>query len=140
MTGRKAAMIIISLALFFSCVRPSSYECFIKSKDAEAGNYLFQLEMADTLSYDISFYTRYDYGFGRTGGQLGLNVVWRSPSGETQAERVWMPAGGSEGRVQPYRNSVEPDESGTWTIVVQPDNTPRQFRGIGIICKENGTR
>lgn len=136
--GRALTKVIIALAFLWTpagCVRPVSTEIFIPSSKAEDGVYVFDIEMSDSLStYDISFYTRVD---GPQLDSLPLKVLWLSPSGESFSETVYMDP--SE-NTELYRSGIRLYEYGDWRICVRPDTDSRGFRGLGIICRQNGTR
>lgn len=139
---RRALMTIAAAALVLSlcrCSRPTETEAFIKAADAAGGAYSFQLPLEDSLAtYDISFYTRVDSPAGRrSGGSLELNVLWVSPSGERAGETVYMD---TSKLLEAYRTGVSPLEPGLWTLKVQVKDPPEGFRGLGVVCKENGTR
>ena len=102
---------------------------------AADGVYVFDFEMSDsTKLYDIYFYDRID---GPRPDSLPLNVMWVSPSGESFSETVYMdPARDTE----LYRSGTVPVEYGGWRICVRPVGVGGGFRGMGMVCKENGTR
>lgn len=131
-----AAAFVLSLCC---CSRPTEMEVFVKSADAVGGVYSFELPLEDSLAtYDLSFYTRVDAPAGRrSGGSLELNVLWVSPSGERAGETVHMDAAKL---LETYRTGVSPLEPGVWTLKVQVVNPPEGLRGLGLVCKENGTR
>lgn len=138
--SRKAAGVLYLLLLGLclvpaACVRPDSVEIFVPAAKAADGVYIFDFEMADSLAtYDISFFTRND---GNVLDSLPLKVMWLSPSGESLSETVYMdPLKVTE----KYRSGVRPDECGSWRLCVRPVVEGKGFRGLGIICKENGTR
>jgi len=130
--------------LLASCQQPSSYEKFIRTADAVDGQFCFEIDMSDTLSlYDLSFFTRVDVG--RFASQkarpyLELYVSWVSPSGQVFDETVFMEAGDSRGSSQLYRSGLEPFEAGEWKLNIRPVDAPSRFRGLGVICRKNGTR
>lgn len=125
---------VAAAVILCCCSRPDTYESFIRSGDAADGLYEFRCELDDSLSlYDISFYTATPVL-----RPLGLEVAWKSPSGGVcLSEKVYMLS--DSGR-QLYRSGVGVDEPGEWCISVKPDSTALDFRGLGIICKRNGTR
>lgn len=133
-------MTVLALAVFAglvlnSCAKPDTVEKFIPASKAQNGVFVFDFEMADTLStYDFSFYTRID---GPQLDSLPLKVMWLSPDGKSFSETVYMnPASG----VEPYRSGVTPVIPGQWRICVRPAVESKGFRGLGFVCKENGTR
>lgn len=127
-----AAFVLLAV----SCARPASYERFIKAGEAVRDLYSFEIPLEDTLStYDISFYTRVDGGPSR--GCLHLDVVWVSPSGRRASETVYM---NPELQCEKYRSGVSPKEAGEWRLEVRVQDAPEGFRGLGIICMDNGTR
>ena len=131
-----AAAFVLSLCC---CSRPTEMEVFVKSADAVGGVYSFELPLEDSLAtYDLSFYTRVDAPVGhRPQGSVALDVRWESPSGETADETVHMDA---SKQIEAYRSGVSPLEPGVWTLKVQVVNPPEGLRGLGVVCKENGTR
>ena len=129
---------LVALALCLApsgCVKPASSEKFIPAAKAQAGIYVFDFEMADTLStYDFYFYTRVD---GPQLDSLPLKVMWVAPSGESFTETVYMDP---TAVMEPYRSGVRPAEAGDWRICVRPVGVSGGFRGLGLVCKDNGTR
>lgn len=139
---RRALLTVAAAALVLSlcrCSRPTETEVFIKAADAVGGVYSFDLPLEDSLStYDVSFYTRVDAPAGRrSGGSLELNVLWVSPSGERAGETVHMD---TAKLLETYRTGVSPLEPGVWTLKVKVKDPPEGLRGLGVVCKENGTR
>ena len=117
------------------CVRPSSFESFVPVHKASDGVYVFDFEMSDTLStYDFEFFTRID---GERPDSLPLRVMWLAPSGKSFSETVYMNPGLD---VEKYRSGVAPAEQGRWRICVRPAVESPGFRGLGLVCKTNGTR
>lgn len=134
-----------ALALMVSCRRPDSFEQFIRADGVVSGAYVFTLGLDDTLAtYDISFYTKVDpplMAADRPEASLGLVVVWAEGDGLTSLrEKVYLPYGGVAGSAHPYRSGIKPSHPGEWTVSVTPEDPPAGLRGIGIICKRNGTR
>lgn len=139
---RRAAILLAALTAFFSsCSRPDSVETFIKVADAPAGIYDFSVDMSDSLAtYDLLFYTRVDNpsGFGKS---IPLEVSWISPDSERAlVEKVYLGSGDLRGVREEYRTGVNPVVKGVWTLRVRPEDTPRGFRGIGLIVRTDGTR
>ena len=136
---RLIPLFVLSL-LACACSRPCSYEQFVKA--AEGPVYGFELEMADSLGYDIDFYTRVDISplKLRELADVGMNIVWISPSGQSYAETVYLPLCGQKGERLPYRKGLAVSESGTWRLEVEVEDQPGGFCGLGIILQENGTR
>lgn len=125
----------VSAVLMFSCARPDSREVFILKDKAEGGVYQYALDLSDTLcTYDFWFYSRVD---GPRSESLQLNVFWVSPSGELFSETVHMSPCGREGSKELYRSSLVPSEPGEWTLRVRPTDTPKGFRGLGLIYRRN---
>lgn len=93
---RLIPLLVLSL-LVCACSRPCPYEQFVKA--AEGPVYGFELEMADSLGYDIDFYTRVDISplKLRKLADVGMNIVWTSPSGQSYAETVYLPLCGQKG-------------------------------------------
>ena len=139
---RRALGMIAAAALVLSlccCSRPTEREIFVKAVNAVGNVYSFELPMEDSLAtYDLSFYTRIDSPVSRrAAGSLELDVRWESPSGEAADETVYMDV---TSQVETYRSGVSPLEPGVWTLKVQVVNPPEGLRGLGLVCKENGTR
>ena len=141
-----------------SCRKPSSYEQFIRADRAEGGEYVFCLDMSDTLAcYDVSLYTRVDAAFfaaARPYRQLRLEISWIAPvmpdsspvlpdatlvmpdpDRASLSETVYIPYGGRGGSAHLYRSGVKPSPAGEWTVAVRPLDAPKGLRGMGIICK-----
>ena len=146
MRVRLPVMICLSaLALTASCRRPASFEQFIRADETVSGSYVFTLFLDDSLaSYDLSIYTKVDpplMAADRPEVSLGLVVEWAEKNGFTALrEKVYLPCGGAAGSNQPYRSGVRPSHPGEWTVSITPENPPAGLRGIGMICKRNGTR
>ena len=131
--------IILALALFcfttVSCTRPAVVETFVRANEAEGGVYSFDLALDDSLSvYDLSFYT------APLEEPLRLDVSWGTVPAVD--ETVWFPSGKSRAL---YRSGVRPSGEESRRPVklsVRVPVAPRDFRGLGIICKRirNGTR
>ena len=138
-------------AAVISCRKPSSYEQFIRADRAEGGEYVFCLDMSDTLAcYDVSLYTRVDAAFfaaARPSRQLRLEISWIAPvmpdstpvmpdpDRASLSETVYLPYGGRAGSAHLYRSGVKPSPAGEWTVAVRPLDAPKGLRGMGIICK-----
>lgn len=139
MARNRAAVIVLAVLLALTgCRRPLSTELFVRADRAESGVYMFDIELEDSLSaYDFWFY-------GRTSGgsisSLPLNVQWLSPSGRRFSETVYMKSVDADGERELYRSGVVPAEGGLWRISVRPIGAGGNFCGLGIICKEHGTR
>lgn len=137
---RAALVMTAAFALLaLGCEKPDTFEQFVKSKDSVKGVYSFDMNLDDTVgTYDISFFTRIDALAGAAEpGCLRLDVSWRSPSGKSAGETVYMDV--SE-LLEEYRSGVTPRECGKWRIDVHVPNPPDGFRGLGIILEHNGTR
>ncbi|MCQ2181778.1 MAG: hypothetical protein MJY50_06950 [Bacteroidales bacterium] len=143
MMNRGGTLLLTALCvLLASCVRPDTEEWFVCAEDAVNGNYLFDLDMTDSLAtFDLSLYFRVDNLKSR-GAFVPMNVSWYSPSSEKRLEEtVYMECGNySEGAQALYRDAVRPGEPGIWKINVRPMNPPVGFRGVGVIFTRNGTR
>ena len=135
MARRKAFRAMCAAAaclLLTCCVKPASYEEFIRADEAMGGLYSFTLDLADSLcTYDISFYTA-DDSVQPEG--LPVYVVWTGPEDAGFEELVYMKPGQT---VQPYRFHVEMAVPGEWRLDLRPMQVPAGFRGIGVICKRN---
>jgi len=135
----KRLLTVLLYAVMCSCTRPVSYETFIRSDETVDGEYRFGLELSDSLSYDIFLFSVTDRLSGEA-RSVHIDVKWVSPSGSEASETVVLPLGGSEGRKELYRSAVMPPERGKWTVAVRTCGRIERLRGIGLICKENGTR
>lgn len=141
---RKAILFSVAAMLLLSCSAPESMEQFVRRADSENGVYPFELDFSDSLStFDISFYVRTDISAlkaSRT-ASLKLDTRWYNPSDSLVLEEsVYIPSGDQRGERLLYREGVNPDERGLWRLEVKTNEVPSEFRGIGIICKRNGTR
>lgn len=126
----RAVCAAASCLLLACCVRPASYEEFVRADEAVGGLYSFTLDLADTLcTYDISFYIAGDDT--RSEG-IPVYVVWTGPDGENFEELVYM---NSSETLQPYRTDVAMAALGEWKLDLRPMEVPDGFRGIGVICK-----
>ena len=135
---RRFFLLIVLAATICSCVRPSSTETFIPVDGADFGMYRYELDLTDSLAtYDLSFYTRVD---GAVPGMLCLDVTWTSPVGDTFGETVYMHTGDSNGACEAYRTGVSPRMAGIWKLDVNIPDAPEGLRGLGLVCKRNGTR
>lgn len=130
---------VVSALLVAGCEKPGTVEQFIKAQDSADGVYNFELPLDDSLgTYDFSFYTRIDRPFGAEGtGCLRLDVLWRSPSGKTAGETVYMNVAELRDK---YRSGVSPKEYGKWSMEVKVPDPPAGLLGLGIICEHDGTR
>ena len=138
MAASKHILLFLALAAALSgCRQPGSYEQFVLARDAADGVYRFFLDMTDsTATYDISFYTP---PLADT-LQTQLIVDWGFVSVEgsfVHRDTVWMPLGEV---CSLYRSGVRPYPADMWEISVTVLDPPEDFRGLGIICKRNGTR
>lgn len=144
MNSRIAVLCALTAALA-SCSEPASFEEFVRADMAENGVYEFVLNLGDSLStYDISLFTKVDapvMGRIRTSSSLGLEIEWKEAGTITPAlsETVYLPYG-DKGGASLYRSGVKPSSPGSWTVSARPIDPPTGLRGIGIICKRNGTR
>ncbi|MBR6270414.1 MAG: hypothetical protein IKR30_07605, partial [Bacteroidales bacterium] len=143
---------IFAIMLLVSC-RPASYEQFIRADQAQAGEYVFVLDLSDsTATYDLSLYTRVDPALmaaATPSAELALQVCWMNPGGEEAAsdsacfakpamsEIVYLPYGAAGGTVQLYRSGIKPSPAGEWRLTITPMTPPAGLRGLGIICKRN---
>lgn len=131
-----ASGVAAAILLLASCTRPDSYECFVRVDQAPAGLFPFQVDLSDSLStYDIYFYTAAYPGMDSDG--LDIQAVWVGPSGQSASEDVCMDVGKVR---ELYRSGVSMAEPGIWTLDLRVREVPEGFRGMGIICKRNGTR
>lgn len=132
---------ILLSAVLFSCVRPVSYERFIRRSSAPGAEYVFTVPMKDSLaSYDISLFSRVDV---KEKVQLKLEVDWIPPCDRDSValrDTVYMTVDGIDGSSSLYRSSVRANPPGDWGIRVKVVSPPKKLRGMGIICRENGTR
>lgn len=129
-------ILVISLLVAASCVRPPSDEFFVLSDGT--GSYEYVLDMSDSLCvYDLSFFARLE-GRRQVSG-FPMKIYLTSPSGVTYSENVYYDA--SRGLELPYRVSLSPVEYGTWNMEARA-SVPG-LGGLGLICKRNyrnGTR
>lgn len=136
--------VIILLVTLQSCARQLSYESFVKTSDAGAGRYDFSLDLSDTTRvYDLYLFTRVDRSVSLGASDRRpqkLDIQWISPTGMVYDESVFMDMGDYRGVKQLYRRGIVPSENGQWTLRIRPENVPATFRGIGVICEQNGTR
>ena len=149
-----ALVFAVLAAAALSCARPDSVEQYVGAEQREPnGLYRYSIDLSDsTATYDISFYTRIDAGKQRmaTVKDFPLMVTWTSPSGQRYRETVYFTVGdearGSNYYTRQYRKTYRtglvPVESGVWdmTVHVNSGNDIHGFRGLGVICKKNGTR
>ena len=133
MRGRTVLRAVCAAAaclLLACCVKPASYEEFIRADEATGGLYSFTLDMADSLcTYDISFYTADDE---LQAEGLPVYVVWTGPGSESFEELVYMKP---DETIQPYRTGLVMSVPGEWKLDLRPMEVPEGFRGIGVICK-----
>ena len=126
---------LILLLLAVCCTSPGTQDSFVPCSEADAGIYEFTFRIDDTASlYDFSFFTRVD---GKWEDSFPLSVKWLSPSGNSFSETVHYSAGEN---LELYRSAVALPEPGDWKISVAAPETPGGFRGLGMICRKNGTR
>lgn len=130
--------ILSAMLLLAGCARPLSTEMFVRSDRADNGVYVFDLELEDSVTvYDFWFYSR---TVSRGISSLPLNVQWLSPSGRRFSETVYMKSVDADGEKELYRSGVVLSESGLWRLSVRPVGVDDEFCGLGVICKEHGTR
>lgn len=138
------SLLAVASLLAISCSQPVSYEEFIKVSDAANGVYSYDLDLSDPLaSYDVSFYTRIDRSSVRIRTeypQIRLKVSWVSPSGDGFSETVYMKGSRSGESCQKYRSGIVPKEPGMWKLNVEAFPAEDGLRGLGIVCKRNGSR
>ena len=143
--NRRVTVLCALIAALSACSEPASFEEFVRADMAENGVYEFVLDLSDSLStYDISLFTKVDapvMGRIRASSSMGLEIAWKEGGAITPAlsETVYLPYGGKAG-ASLYRSGVKPSSPGSWTVSVRPVDPPSGLRGIGIICKRNGTR
>ena len=137
-----------------SCARPDSVEQYVGIEQKEPnGLYRYSMDFSDSLAtYDITFYSRIDAGRKRMSAvrDFPLMVTWTSPSGQRYRETVYFNVRDEEDGSSfytsqyrmAYRTGLVPVESGIWdmTVHVNSGNEVPGFRGLGVICKKNGTR
>lgn len=143
--SRRVTFLCVLALLAAACSEPASFEEFIRSDMAENGVYSFLLDMSDSLSsYDISLYTKVDapvMGTVSSSSSVGLEISWKEgEAAPALTETVYLPYEGEGGGASLYRSGVKPSSPGFWTVQVRPVDPPPGFRGIGMICKRNGTR
>lgn len=142
------AVILCVFATLMGCVKPSSYEAFVRSCDrGDDGLYRFTLDLSDTLaSYDLSIYSRIDCISPLMAGyqDIPMSAWWTSPSGETYKDDFFFPVQDSTvvdfystPYVFAFREGFTPVEPGEWKLafdVSEGEEYP-QLCGMGIICK-----
>lgn len=136
--------LIAALLLMVSCSEPASYERFIKSSDTDSlGRFCYEFDLDTAAVYDISVYSRIDAcGKGvQWQGDIRMDAVWTSPSGNQFFETVYIPRKEFTSRlsiesdcVVRYRSGIRPDEAGLWNLMLAlPELTGAEgFRGMGI--------
>jgi len=131
----KLAIFLAVAALLQSCGEYPGDSVFIKACDAPEGVYRFTVDLSDSLAaYDISFFTHISE-------PLMLDVNWLSPASvPSLRDSVWMEPKDRKADFALYRSGVCPAEKGAWIIEVRPSSVPKNFIGMGIVCKKNGTR
>jgi len=132
-------LMAVCTLLLVGCGKPDTVEQFIKAGDAPDGVYHFELTLDNPIgTYDLSFYTGIDR-FSPAGQNhcLQLDVLWRSPSGKTAQETVYMNTAKLR---EKYRSKFSPKLFGKWRIDVKVPEAPEGLLGLGIICEYNGTR
>lgn len=128
-------VLALFLLLAVCCTEPGTQDSFVSRSEAAGGIYEFTFQIEDIRTdYNFSFFTRVD---GKWQAAIPLYVKWLSPSGDSFSETVYFRAGEE---VEPYRSEVALAEEGDWRISVSVPEAPRGFRGLGMICKKNGTR
>lgn len=151
---RIAMLPIVAVVLLAACKEPESMEQFVKAAGSKGisteqlGFFAdFEFPMTEKSgSYDLSFYTRVDLPKAVTLQALEpmqLDIEWYSPERADSAvfvETVYLDGGMERGVVKSYRTEVKPRPAGNWTFKVCIPETPRGFRGLGMICKKHGTR
>ncbi len=129
---------ILLLPFFVCCSNPDSVDFFVPRGNAPGDVYEFSFEMNDTLSsYDFCFYTLVDCEWTES---IRLDAVWSDPSGRRLAETVYLVPGDNGRRTENYRSAVVPSVPGLWSLRVRAADVCDGFRGLGLICKHNGTR
>lgn len=139
---KRSAILAAAFLCLLSCRCPSSMETFVKARDAEGGEYVFDLFMPDSLkTYDVSFYMRID-PFLRKERNVPVEMIvdWVSPSDSVAlGDTVFFEVDDLRGSEKLYRSGVALDADG-WKLKVKVGKPVRGLSGIGIVCKENGTR
>ena len=133
-------LLAVFLILAVACSRPGSYEEFVRAEDAAGGVFEFALPFQGTTSNTTSVVTTYDISFytAPLTEPLQLEVTWINTQAEVLSETVWFPAGVNSAL---YRSGIKVPTETSILIRVKPLNPPQDFRGLGIICKQNdGTR
>ena len=139
---KRCVILAAAFLCLLSCRCPSSLETFVRTRDAEGGEYVFDLFMPDSLkSYDISFYVRTDPLLRKaTETPIELSVDWVSPSDSVAlSDTVYFIPDSVRGVERMYRTGVRLEKQG-WKLKVRAGKAPRGLSGIGLVCKENGTR
>lgn len=141
-SGRSVFLLCALLLCSFSCSEPAAYEHFEKGTETHE----FTLPLTDTTAfYDLYFYTRVDRVASLPDSvcSMRLDVDWyapQMPDSVVFSESVYLPYQFGKGEMEPYRTRMALRPAGEWTVKVNVPRQPEGYRGIGMICKKNGTR
>lgn len=126
---------VIGCAIALSaCARPTQWEEF---RTAPRDSYDFTIDVEDSLVlYDFSFYTRVDAGIKKMVYPLKLDIQWVSPSDSCYSETVYMNVNTKEVTENWYRTGMSFPACGKWTLRVGVSPQTKEFRGLGLIWKE----
>ena len=135
---RKFLFILIPAIMLCQCSKPGTFDAFVSAEDATGGLYVFEFPLESVQeAYDFFFYTRVDGTWDRS---IRLDAEWTSPEGNVFSEKVYLRPDDPSGSVQMYRSGMRPLCTGQWKLSVSVPFAPEGFRGLGLICKGNGTR
>lgn len=154
-TGPILASLFLSIILLFgatSCAEPPSMEQYVLTEDAPGGEYSFLLDMADTTAtYTVKVLLVEDVPLPRRAstGPIPLIMKWKTPSGNTVQEKVWMGRGEdilfenyfTRHLFSTYREGIIPSEYGRWTFIVSvppAEVSSHRLRGAGVSLVKSG--
>lgn len=117
-----------------ACTRPTQWEEF---RTAPRDSYDFTINVEDSLVlYDFSFYTKLDASVKKTVYPLKLDIQWVSPSDSCYSETAYMNVTAKEVTENRYRTGLSFPSCGKWTLRVGVSPQTKEFRGLGLIWKE----
>lgn len=132
--GNKFIVAAVCAFVLSACARPTQWEEFLT---APRGSYDFTINVKDSLAlYDFSFYTRIDDGVKKMVYPLRLDIQWVSPSDSCYSETVYMNVKPKEVSENWYRTGLSFPSCGKWTLRVGVSPQTKEFRGLGLIWKE----
>lgn len=132
--GNKFIVAAMCAFVLSACARPTQWEEFLT---APRDSYDFTINVEDSLAlYDFSFYTRIDDGVKKMVYPLRLDIQWVSPSDSCYSETVYMNVKPKEVSENWYRTGLSFPSCGKWTLRVGVSPQTKEFRGLGLIWKE----